>query len=124
MALTSFADVKQLLDNFVNNNRINIAGAQHGPFWDTTTYASFTGGNVPNVQDQNGNPIPILNKVNGKYDGPSSNIVMALAGTAGSPFDPNNPNAPIGRMPYPNGPYMPNDQIQEISDWITAQCPE
>jgi len=68
------------------------------------------------------NPLPILNKINGKYDGPSSNLVMALNGD--SPlFTMSDPNAPIGQMPY-NGPYMSADQIGEISAWITAQCPE
>lgn len=88
-----------------------------------TAYDNFINGNVPNVQDPNGNALPILNKIGGKYDGPSSNIVMALAGTAGSLFDKNNPAAPIGQMPQ-GGPYMSSDQIEEISDWITRGCPE
>jgi hypothetical protein len=122
MALTSFADVQNFLTNFCQDNGIGIATAKHGPFWNTT-YKSFVNGNVPNVVDPNTNqPLPILNKINGKYDAPSSNIVMALAG-AGSLFDKNNPGAPIGQMPQ-GGPYMSDDQIQEISGWITAQCPE
>ena len=123
MALASFADVQKFFNAFIATNRIDIAGAQHGAFWNTITYDNFVNGNVPNVTDPNTNqPLPILNKVNGKYDGPSSNIVMALAGTANSLFDPNNP-AGIGQMPQ-GGPYMSTDQINELSDWITAGCPE
>ena len=86
MALTSFADVQNFLTNFCQDNGIGIATAKHGPFWNTT-YKGFVNGNVPNVVDPNTNqPLPILNKINGKYDAPSSNIVMALAG-AGSLFD-------------------------------------
>ena len=193
MALTSFAAVQQFLNDFVQNNNINIAGAPHGAFWVgtaqsistmtwssgtvtvttssahgyptgdvlqlviagvtpsgyngtllctitgattftyaltsnpgtvtvegtyqptlDTTYDNFVGGNVPNVQDPNtGNQVPILNKINGKYDGPSSNIVTVLLGTNGS-F----PQMPEG------GPYLSCDQIKEISDWISAQCPK
>jgi hypothetical protein len=123
MALASFADVQKFFNAFVATNRIAIASAQHGAFWNTITYDKFVNGTVPNVTDPNTNqPLPILNKVNGKYDGPSSNIVMALAGTANSLFDPNNP-AGIGQMPQ-GGPYMSPDQIQELSDWISAGCPE
>jgi hypothetical protein len=78
-----------------------------------TTYNNFINGNVPNVQDPNGNPVPILNKIGGKYDGPSSNIVMVLAGT----------NESFPQMPE-GGPYLSSDQIQEISDWISAGCPQ
>jgi hypothetical protein len=127
MALTSFADVQTFLNKFCSDHSINITGAQHGVFWNNSTggrtpYDNFINGDVPNVQDPNGNPLPILNKINGKYDGPSSNLVMALNGD--SPlFTKSDPNAPIGQMPY-NGPYMSADQIGEISAWITAQCPE
>ena len=129
MALTSFAAVQQFLNDFVHNKSINLTGSPHAAFWNTMTYDDFIAagengqGNVPGVQDQNGNPLPILNKINGKYDGPSSNIVMALAGDPPL-FTKNDQNAPIGQMPYPNGPYMSPAQIQEISDWISAQCPQ
>jgi hypothetical protein len=120
--LTSFAAVQQVLNDFVQNNNIGVTGAKHGAFWNKLAYNDFINGNVPNEQDPDtGNPLPILNKINGKYDGPSSNLVMALAGTKGSVFDPN--SGSIGQMPL-GGPYMSPDQIQEISDWITAQCPE
>jgi hypothetical protein len=112
MALTSFAAVQQFLNNFVQNNQVDISGAVHAAFWNTT-YDDFVNGSVPNVQDQDGNPVPILNKVNGKYDGPTSNIVTVLNGT----------NESFPQMPK-GGPYLSSDQIQEISDWISAQCPE
>jgi hypothetical protein len=123
MALTSFAAVQQFLNDFVQNNHIDLTGSPHAAFWNTMTYDNFIKCDVPGVQDPNGDPLPILNKINGKYDGPSSNIVMALAGD--SPlFTKGDQNAPIGQMPYPNGPYMSPAQIQEISDWISAQCPK
>jgi hypothetical protein len=113
MAVTSFVAVQQFLNDFVQNNHINITDAQHAAFWSTLSYEGFIKGEVPNVQDSNGNPVPILNKINGKYDGPSSNLVTVLAGT----------NASFPQMPK-GGPYLSSDQIQEISDWISAQCPQ
>src|ERR1700756_3805588 len=122
MALNSFADVQAFLTNFCSNNNVSIASAQHGAFWNVT-YDNFVNGNIPNVLDPNTNdPLPIVNKVNGKYDGPTSNIVMALAGTANSLFDPNNP-AGIGPMPE-GGPLMSAAQVKELADWITAGCPQ
>jgi hypothetical protein len=117
--LTSFAAVQEFLNDFVRNNNIDLSGSPHGAFWNTMTYDDFIAagennqGYVPGVQDANGNPVPILNKINGKYDGPSSNIVTVLLGTNGS----------FPQMPQ-GGPYMTNDQVNEISDWISAQCPE
>jgi hypothetical protein len=113
MALTSFAAVQQSLNNFVKDNHINLTGARHAAFWNTFSYDDFIKGNVPNVQDPNGNAVPILNKINGKYDGPSSNLVTVLAGT----------NASFPQMPK-GGPYLSSDQVQDISDWISAQCPQ
>jgi hypothetical protein len=114
MAMTTFATVQALLKDFIQNHpNINIARSPHGAFW-SASYDDFINGKVPNVQDPNtGNSVPILNKINGKYDGPSSNIVTVLAGT----------NASFPQMPK-GGPYLPSDQIQVISDWISAQCPQ
>ena len=118
MALASFADVQKFFNAFVATNCIAIASAQHGAFWNTITYDNFVNGTVPNVTDPNTNqPLPILNKVNGKYDGPSSNIVMALAGTANSLFDPNNP-AGIGQMPQ-GGPYSDIRNHDSTPSWTT-----
>ena len=119
MPLTSFADVKQLFDDFSKNNNIDNADAPHHAFWDDLTYENFVNGNVPNVTDpNNNNPIPILKK----GDGAHSNIIYALSGTQGTLWDPNNP-AGFGQMPQ-GGPYFSSQQIQELSDWITAGCPE
>ena len=113
MATTTFATVQGLLNDFIQNHpNIPIAGARHGAFW-TASYDDFVNGPVPSVQDPNGNPVPILNKINGKYDGPTSNIVTVLAGT----------NESFPQMPK-GGPYLSSDQIQVISDWISAQCPQ
>ena len=111
MALTSFADVQAFFKG------ISVPG-YHGPFWNTLTYNEFVTGPVPGVTVPNTNPpqtIPILIKGNG----PQSNIVQALQGTG--MFDPVTGSFP--RMPY-GGPYFSPAQIQELSDWITAGCPE
>ena len=108
MTLTSFADVQAFFKG------ISVPG-YHGPFWNTLTYNEFVTGPVPVVKDSNGNQIPILSKGNGAQ----SNIVQALQGTG--MFDPVTGSFP--RMPY-GGPYFSNAQIQELSDWITAGCPE
>jgi hypothetical protein len=117
MAITSFAALQTFLNDFISTNNIQILGAPHGAFWQTS-YSDFVTGDVPNVTDPNNNPIPILTK----GDGAHSNIIYALAGTAGTLWDPNNP-AGFGQMPA-GGPYMATDQIQLISDWISAGCPE
>jgi len=122
--LNSFTDLQNFLNSFCQNNGVAISSARHAAFWSTMSYQDFITGVVPNVTVPNTNPpqtLPILNKISGKYDGPSSNIVMALAGTTGSLFDPN--TGSIGQMAQ-GGPYMSCDQILEISDWITRQCPE
>jgi hypothetical protein len=114
MALTSFAAVQKILNGIV------ITTAPHGAFWQTS-YDDFVNGNVPGgtqtANPNTGKPLPILIK----GDGPNSNIIMALAGTAGSFWDPN--TGYFGRMPY-NGPYLADAVIQELSDWITNGCPE
>jgi len=128
MALNSFSDVQACFNDFVASNDIQIAGAPHGAFWNTS-YNNFVGGDVPNVADPNTNePIPILTKGNGG----TSNIIYALSGTPGTLWDPNNPNG-FGQMPA-GGPNMPPKcpmgtspcppNIEEISDWITAGCPQ
>ena len=118
MALTSFADVQAFFNNFIAANNIDIGGAPHGAFWNTS-YDNFVNGNVPNVLDPNTNlPIPILKK----GDGAHSNIVYAISGAPGTLWDPNNP-AGFGQMPA-GGPYFSTAQIQDLSDWITAGCPQ
>ena len=118
MALNSFADVQAFFNNFIAANNIDITGAPHGAFW-MTSYNNFVFGNVPNVADPNtGKPIQVLIK----GDGAHSNIVYALAGTPGTLWDPNNP-AGFGQMPA-GGPYFSGAQIQDLSNWITAGCPQ
>jgi hypothetical protein len=118
MALTSFAAVQAFLDNFISSNNIQISGAPHGAFWQTS-YDNFVNGDVPNVTDPNtGNPIPILKKGDGK----NSNIIFALAGTPGTLWDPNNPSG-FGQMPA-GGPFMTAQMIAQISGWISNGCPK
>jgi hypothetical protein len=118
MALKSFADVQAFFNNFIKQNGIDLSGSYHFAFCNTT-YDNFVTGNVPGVVDPNTNlPIPVLTK----GDGAHSNIIYALRGTPGTLWDPNNP-AGFGQMPF-NGPYFSAAQIQELSDWITAGCPQ
>jgi hypothetical protein len=116
MALKSFADVQAFLNNFISSHNIQV-GLPHGAFWNTT-YKNFVTGNVPQVLDPSNNPVGILTK----GDGAHSNIIYALSGTQGTLWDPNNPQG-FGQMPA-GGPFMTADMIQELSDWITAGCPE
>jgi hypothetical protein len=60
MALASFADVQKFFNAFIATNRIDIAGAQHGAFWNTITYDNFVNGNVPNVTDPNTLMTPLI----------------------------------------------------------------
>src|SRR3984885_9666539 len=118
MALNSFTDVQAFFNNFISANNIQILQAPHGAFWNTS-YDNFVTGNVPNVVDPNTNlPIPVLTK----GDGAHSNIVYALAGRPNTLWDPNNP-AGFGQMPY-GGPYFSTAQINDLSNWITAGCPQ
>jgi hypothetical protein len=90
----------------------------HLDFWNTMTYDQFVTGNVPNVRDpKTGQPMPILIKGNSQQ----SNFIMALQGTPGSPFDPQ--TGAFGQMPADGPPFCTPDQIQPISDWIDAGCP-
>lgn len=92
--------------------------APHGAFWSTMTYQEFVTGNVPGVSDPNtGGPMPILVSGNSAQ----SNIIMALRGTPGSPFDPN--SGAFGRMPADGAPFLTDDQIAPLAAWIDAGCP-
>jgi hypothetical protein len=103
----TFADVQNALQTFVQNNNIPIAGAPHGNMWER--------GNTSDEQYNNfvtGDAIsgyPILQKGNGK----GSNIILALSGLP--PFD----GSTFPRMPV-NGPYLDQDTITAISNWIDA----
>jgi hypothetical protein len=90
----------------------------HFDFWNTLTYDQFVTGNVPNVRNPtNGQPMPILVK----GDSQQSNIIMALQGTPGTPFDPN--TGAFGQMPADGPPFCTPEQIQPVADWIDAGCP-
>lgn len=93
--------------------------APHGAFWTTLSYQQFVTGNVPGVTDPNsGQPMPILIKGNSAQ----SNIVMALRGTAGSPFDPN--SGAFGQMPADGAAFLTEAQIAPLAAWIDAGCPQ
>jgi hypothetical protein len=103
---TTFAQVQNALQTFVQTNHIPISGAPHGNMWERGTpaeqYQNFvTGVAIPGY--------PILQKGNGK----GSNIILALSGL--SPFDGSEfPQMPAG------GPYLDADTIAAISAWIDA----
>ncbi len=116
--ITTYVGVKELLDRFIADNNVPISFAPHGPFWRTMAYADFVNGNIPNVEHPDtGEPLKVL--VVGDAD--ASNLIMTLRGTAGTIFDPE--TGLIGRMP-PTGPFMPDDDIQKLADWINAGAPE
>jgi hypothetical protein len=104
---TTFAEVQNALQTFVNKYNIPISGAPHHNMWER--------GDTPDDQYNgfvNGVAIPgfpILVKGSSK----DSNIIKALKGL--SPFDGEFP-----RMPAPNGPYLDSDTIDAIAAWIDA----
>jgi hypothetical protein len=109
MALKSFKDVQAFFSGIT-------PGVPHHDFWNALSYTDFVNGPVPGVTLPDTNQtVPILIK----GDGANSNIVQALAGTG--LFDPNTGDFP--QMPY-QGPYFSTSQIQELSGWIDAGCPE
>ena len=120
MAIEYFADVLKFFSG------IDASQAPHGNFWNQsedplTSYCSFVTGDVPGgsqtANPVTNQPLPILSV----GDGEGSNIILALRGAAGSFWDKNDPNS-FGQMPY-GGPYFSDDQIQELSDWISKKCP-
>jgi hypothetical protein len=115
--LNSYDDVKALLNGFLAAAGITITRS-HGVFWNTLKFADFRDGNVPNVSDPTtGAPLKIL--VVGKPD--ESNIILALQGI-GPLFD--NTIGTITRMPFGGPPWMPDDQIDALADWIRRGCPD
>lgn len=116
--LGSYANVKALLDQFVNDNNVPIAFAPHGAFWRTMTYEQFVKENIPNLTDPaTGDEFKVLVVGNSA----ASNIIMALRGTPGTIFD--SEVGRIGRMP-PTGPFMSDDDIGRLADWIDSGAPE
>lgn len=58
VSIKSYADVQSVLKALVGANSLPIAGAPHGAFYNTLTYAEFTTGNVPGTIP--GGPFKIL----------------------------------------------------------------
>jgi hypothetical protein len=117
ITLNNYSDVQKLLNKFVASAGVTPGLAPHHVFWEDLTYEQFTTGNVPNVSG-----FKILEVGNAA----ASNIIMALSGTPGSPFDPN--SGSIGQMPQPSAPYnaaspSQQDVITALSEWINNGCP-
>lgn len=99
-----------------NNGPIEFS--PHGAFWNEMSYRQFIEGNLPEVTDRaTGKPLKILIVGNAR----ESNIIMALRGTKGSMFD--RETGSIGRMP-PTGPFMSDEEINQLADWIDRGCPD
>jgi hypothetical protein len=107
--LNSYADVQAYLDNLVATLGCNIAGAPHKAFWKTMTYSQFTTGPVPGVSG-NWKVLEIGHPE-------KSNIILALQGAP--PFD----GSTFPQMPADGPPFATDPQIQPLSDWIKAKCP-
>ena len=102
---TTFAQVQNALQTFVNQNNIPIASAPHGVMW--------ARGNTPAEQYQNfvtGDAIPGY-KILQPGSGATSNIILALSGLP--PFD----GSTFPQMP-PGGPYLSADIVGQICGWI------
>jgi len=115
--INSYSDLQALLNAFVKGAGVTPGLAPHNVFWNNLTYEQFITQDVPGVP---GFKILVVGNA------AQSNIIMALSGTPGSPFDPNTGN--IGQMPQPNPPYnasspMQSDVIQALTNWINAGCP-
>ena len=120
MAITSYAQLGPYINSLLTPAQTNgiVNRSPHGAMWDELQYVEFVEGNVPGVTDPNtGDPMPILVKGNAA----ASNIILALQGAPGTPFDPN--GGAFGPMPA-IPPLFSATQIQPIIDWINAGCPE
>lgn len=118
VSINSYAELQTVLNDFVNSAGVTPGLAPHGVFWEDLSYQDFVSGNVPNVGSY---------KIVEVGNAAQSNIIQALSGTPGSPFDPN--SGTIGQMPQPSPPYesaspSQSDVIAAISAWINAGCPE
>jgi hypothetical protein len=116
-ALKSYAEVQALLNGFMKRNKGKIEFAPHEAFWNDMSYRQFVEGNVPGVTGPAGEPLKILIVGNAG----ESNIIRALRGVRGSIFD--REKGAIGRMP-PIGPFMTEEEIDRLADWIDRGCPE
>lgn len=115
----TFEQVVACLNEF-NANRQPPVGIQFSPhrdFWNSMNEQEFLSGNVPGAFDDDGAPVRICTPGNGE----NSAIVQSLRGTAGSMFDPD--TGTFGRMPADDGPYMDEESIQAIANWISSRQP-
>ncbi|MEO6589725.1 MAG: hypothetical protein ABIP06_10505 [Pyrinomonadaceae bacterium] len=105
--MTTFTDIKTILDNAVNNaSSIGV----HGAFWRNVSRNQFVEMDIFGCQI-------IASDVNGNFTGAESPLVKILRGDincGGNDF----PQMPFGFKP------VSEENIQLISDWIDAQCPE
>jgi hypothetical protein len=116
--LHSYAEFQAYIDAILDANGQLPVGGPHRRFWGTMTYDEFVSGDVPHVSDPaTGGPMKILTVGDSK----SSIFVQALAGTPGTPFDPE--TGDFGQMPANGPPYFTDEQIAPIAAWIDAGCP-
>lgn len=121
LPLTSYAQVQaHLTQVLTGNGQIDDTrtDSPHGAWWETLSYTEFITGTVPGVTDPGtGQPLPTLVK----GDAAHSNLVLSLQGV-GPLFDP--AANKFGRMPADGPPFFTDAQIQPLSDWINAGCPD
>jgi hypothetical protein len=109
--LNSYADVQNLLNNYVQSAGVTPASAPHGTFWETLSYQDFITQQVPNLPDVR---ICTPGTVG------TSGIINALSGTGQfMPQGNEYPQMPFGNPPYPGQ----QDVIDSLSDWISRNCP-
>lgn len=102
----SYAEVTEMLDRAVGGSHVPVGF--HGPFWRNKTRDEFV--NTPPFRGI----VPVV-----VGDSAASGIVAALSGTG--PF--NASAGGIERMP-PFGPYLAEEEISAIAEWIDEGCPE
>ena len=105
--LNSYPDVQNFFNAFVTANQIAIDDAPHGAFWNDLSYDQFVNGDVPNVPG-----VKILVSGNAA----DSNLIKILKGpltVGGQSFR---------RMPG-GGPFMSDEMIATLADWIDRSCP-
>jgi hypothetical protein len=107
--LNSFKEVQDFFNKFIADKQISIDDAPHGAFWNTLTYDQFVNGTVLGVAGS----IKIL--VSGSSA--NSNLIKILKG----PLQVNGQS--FRRMPG-GGPFMSDDMIATLADWIDRNCPQ
>jgi hypothetical protein len=102
--IQNYQQLKADLDWIVRQRQVDPADAPHGVFWDTLTCQQFTTGNVPSVFPATRICIP------GNSAG--SAIIQILQA----------PYKGFRQMPG-GGPYLWQDWIDVIANWIDSGCP-